>query len=253
MLAETTQIVGSLSTPPSDSANPQSTPIPATGGGGKMNPLDITFLLYTRYHRHLVADLITGSESDLLAEPRAGVNQANSGNSSLLASGSSDATSVGEPLELINETTLSESRLNSLLPIKIVIHGFGSGGRRPWVTDMVYKLLDHEDVNVIVVDWEKGASLPNYVQAAGNTRLVGHKIACLIKAINAKYGLTGNSYHLIGFSLGAHVAGFAGMEIRNSTSLSRLWINRITGLDPASPLFEGLVVDDDGALGALRC
>ena len=195
---------------------------------GKMNPLDVTFLLYTRYHRDLANDLI----------------QINAASGIQQLSPSSNLMNVGEVVDSTNETTLSESRFNSSLPIKIVIHGFGSGGRRPWVTDMVSKLLDYEDVNVIVVDWEKGAALPNYVQAAGNTRLVGHRIATLIKSINSKFGLTGNSYHLIGFSLGAHVAGFAGTEIRNSTSNPRLWINRITGLDPASPLFEGYEAND---------
>ena len=89
-------------------------------------------------------------------------------------------------------------------------------------------------MNVIVVDWEAGAALPNYVQAAANTQLVGKQIAHLINIINQHLNFEAKDYHLIGFSLGAHVAGFAGAEVQN--------ISRITGLDPASPLFEGYSV-----------
>ena len=87
---------------------------------------------------------------------------------------------------------------------------------------------------MIVVDWENGAALPNYVQAAANTQLVGKQLARLIQMLNTQHGLDPSDYHLIGFSLGAHIAGFAGAEFRN--------ISRITGLDPASPLFEGYSV-----------
>lgn len=83
---------------------------------------------------------------------------------------------------------------------------------------------------MICVDWEKGAILPNYVKAAANTRLVGKQLAVLLKGLVDNNGLSLRNTHLVGFSLGAHVAGFAGAELGN--------LSRITGLDPAGPLFE---------------
>lgn len=41
-------------------------------------------------------------------------------------------------------------------------------------------LLNRKDLNVILVDWSKGAGFP-YGQASGNTRLVGAQIAELIR------------------------------------------------------------------------
>lgn len=64
---------------------------------------------------------------------------------------------------------------------------------------------------------------------------MGKQIARLIRKIERLYYVPPSRFHLIGFSLGAHVAGFAGQEITN--------ISRITGLDPASPLFEGYPVN----------
>ena len=47
-------------------------------------------------------------------------------------------------------------------------------------------LLNHDDLNVISVDWMLGAS-PPYSQAVANTRLVGAMIAHLIKIIQVDF------------------------------------------------------------------
>ncbi|XP_076345892.1 pancreatic triacylglycerol lipase-like [Tachypleus tridentatus] len=137
----------------------------------------------------------------------------------------------GDLLHYNDKSSLYFSHFNGSNPVKIVIHGFGGSADKSWVKQMVEGLLYVGDMNVIVVDWEKGAKLPNYVQAAANTQLIGKEIAQLIRLINYERGTTNHDFHLIGFSLGAHVAGFVGMEIKN--------LSRITGLDPAAPLFEG--------------
>ncbi|XP_065350620.1 uncharacterized protein LOC135946339 [Cloeon dipterum] len=119
---------------------------------------------------------------------------------------------------------------NASLPTKVIVHGFGSKCSLIWVHEMKSALMAVEDCNVICVDWEPGASLPNYVKAAANTRLVGKQVALLLRKLRTQYGLDPRNVHLIGFSLGAHVAGFAGAETPG--------LSRITGLDPAGPLFE---------------
>ena len=105
---------------------------------------------------------------------------------------------------------------------------------------------------MICVDWANGATDPNYVRAAVNTRLVGAQLALLIESLSRHFKTNINSLtHIVGFSLGAHVAGFAGTQLKN---LSRITGNVIfwsfqapfpvdicsdIGLDPAGPLFEG--------------
>lgn len=100
---------------------------------------------------------------------------------------------------------------------------------------MALELLKKEPMNVIVVDWGQGSSVLNmYDAAAGNTRLVGVQVADLIDVLNRKFHLALKKFHIIGHSLGAQLAGFAGEKLRKGGKV----IGRITGLDPAAPGFD---------------
>lgn len=81
-----------------------------------------------------------------------------------------------------------------------------------------------ERIFSVCVDWGPGSAVPNYVRAAANTRLVGRQLAKLVRSLNVPL----EKVHLIGFSLGAHVAGFAGAELGN--------VSRITGT--AEPIMQ---------------
>lgn len=53
--------------------------------------------------------------------------------------------------------------------------------------------------------------------------------------LNKEKNISLSKFHLVGHSLGAHVMGFAGKQVKKATGSK---VKRITGLDPAGPLFE---------------
>ncbi|GAB1606434.1 pancreatic triacylglycerol lipase-like, partial [Argonauta hians] len=126
--------------------------------------------------------------------------------------------------------TLSVSHFNGSKPTKFLVHGFTQDGFIPWIVKMKDELLKYDDFNVFIVDWGSG-SKPPYTQATGNTRLVGAEIAYLIKYLEQTAQLSRSHTHIIGHSLGSHIAGYAGAALPG--------LSRITGLDPAGPYFEG--------------
>ena len=93
-----------------------------------------------------------------------------------------------------------------------------------WIRLYAALFLKRGNFNVIGVYWGGGARV-GYFTAAGNTRLVGAQIAHLVKRLRAKYQLCCSNVHVIGYSLGAHIAGYAGRRLR----LAGCPIARITG------------------------
>lgn len=91
------------------------------------------------------------------------------------------------------------------------------------------EFLLKEDCNFIAVDWENLANNANYYSSAANTQDVGILTGDFINFL-LSLGSDLQKFHIIGFSLGAHVAGKAGSIISGV-------VPRITGLDPAYPGF----------------
>ena len=140
-------------------------------------------------------------------------------------------------LDLIS---LAASGFNPLHKTRIIIHGFSSEGKsfgRPFAE----AYLEVGEYNVISVDWEKHAAWTNYPGAAIRTKFVGEHTANLVEMI-ANFEGTRNM-HVIGHSLGAHAAGFLGKKV---IADGYHIIPRMTGLDPAEPLFD--LAGPDGRL-----
>ena len=159
-------------------------------------------------------------------------------------------------------TVLTSSHFSPNLKTKILIHGYGDTGTTDWVIRVKDRYLQkgkilkyrsthlwiilslkdliitHStsmffigDYNVISVDWRRLANTaPFYNVAAANTKPVGYITADLISYIvNYFEEADIESFHPVGFSLGAHVAGHAGYHLDGRLS-------RITGLDPAGKI-----------------
>ena len=77
------------------------------------------------------------------------------------------------------------------------------------------------DFNILLVDWRGGSSDINYMQCASNIRVVGALIAKLLRTLHRHCDLDLSDVHIIGHSLGAHAAGYAGENLKG--------IGRITG------------------------
>ncbi|GAA6232232.1 lipase member H-like [Lates japonicus] len=134
---------------------------------------------------------------------------------------------------LVSHTNLSAyPQFNLSRTTTFIVHGYRPTGSPPaWVNDITELLLARDDQNVIVVDWNYGATNLNYLKAVENTKKAAANLTAFIEMMQDQ-GASLSSIHMIGVSLGAHISGFVGANLKGL-------IGRITALDPAGPQFTG--------------
>lgn len=115
---------------------------------------------------------------------------------------------------------------------KVVIHGFRDNSQSAVPQDLAQAYNEKKMFNVLLVDSEELID-KGYILSAHNARLVGKRLANLLANLE-NFGVNAEDIHLLGISLGAHIAGWAGKYFRQYRNRS---LGRITGLDPAGPCF----------------
>ncbi|KAH8232327.1 hypothetical protein KR032_004284, partial [Drosophila birchii] len=136
--------------------------------------------------------------------------------------------STGQEIKA-TQSSIDASNFNPKNPTRITIHGWNSNYKDGVNTRIADAWFQYGDYNMIAVDWSRGRSLEYATSVAGASG-AGKKVAALVDFLVTSYGISLESLEIVGFSLGAHVAGHTGKQLTTGKA------GKIVGLDPASPL-----------------
>ncbi|XP_052739353.1 phospholipase A1 [Bicyclus anynana] len=134
--------------------------------------------------------------------------------------------------------------------LRTVFYTFGYRGKTngPATTAVLTTYINTKKKNVVLVDWQEeaksgflGISVSYALFAVPNAKAVGQELGEALLTLS-RAGLNMSDVQLMGHSLGAHVMGYAGRWTRQRGQV----VARITGLDPARALFEGLFAMQTG-------
>lgn len=109
------------------------------------------------------------------------------------------------------EIDLSKVPYDGNRTIFMIFHGYKSSATDPWILTLKDILLRRADANVFVADYGE-VSRGSFEQAAGDVRVVARLGALVIEAI----GADPSNVHMIGHSLGAHVAAYTANSVEEA-------------------------------------
>ncbi|XP_063395416.1 pancreatic lipase-related protein 3-like [Cydia fagiglandana] len=128
-----------------------------------------------------------------------------------------------------NKSSVKKSNFDPNKPTVFTSHGWLGDGNTEMNQLLTEVFLNDADVNVIVLDWS-GLSKMGYVTAKESVPKVGRMYGQFIYWLHKNFHMSLQKIHLVGHSLGGHLVGSAGKELKGAAQ-------RITALDPAGPLW----------------
>ncbi|CAL1689093.1 unnamed protein product [Lasius platythorax] len=123
------------------------------------------------------------------------------------------------------------SRILNSKPTVLYIHGYTEHLEKKSVQTVLQAYLKRNDHNVIGVDYGKLVN-DSYMRAVINAPYIAAALAMTLDKL-VESGFDSEKLHIVSHSLGSQIAGYIGRNVS-------FQIPRITGLDPAGPLFNFL-------------
>lgn len=112
-----------------------------------------------------------------------------------------------------SETITSLTDFDISLPTVVLVHGWHATYNTSFPLEAGRKYMSLSNANVISVNWDETAQL-DYLEAYAAVSNIGKYLGQLLQDISATYDYSLDKVTLVGHSLGAHIAGFAGNVIQ---------------------------------------
>uniref|UniRef100_A0A182JT06 Lipase domain-containing protein n=1 Tax=Anopheles christyi TaxID=43041 RepID=A0A182JT06_9DIPT len=122
--------------------------------------------------------------------------------------------------------------------LKVLIHGWNADRNHVSILPIRTAYLVQDAQNLLVADWSPVAVLL-YPTARDLVLPVANRLGSILARFIKRVGIDPSQVHIIGHSLGAHIAGNVGRHMDGK-------LRRVTALDPAGPLF---ALDSKDAVG----
>ncbi|CAH1405629.1 unnamed protein product [Nezara viridula] len=137
-------------------------------------------------------------------------------------------------LDTLDPESLYKSHFNPRHQTKVIIHGFQGGRHLSPSTDLRDAYFKRGDYNIIIVDYSTLVKLPCLSQMQWSPSFAAQCIAQMVYYLSQHpRGVQPETLHLIGYSIGAHIAGLTANYIDGAK------IGRMTGLDPTIIFYMG--------------
>lgn len=127
---------------------------------------------------------------------------------------------VAHEIDYFDTKNITELEMDVNRPLYVVVHGYSQIYPFAKFLRPVRDILIEKGNNVMLVNWVAGADFPNYMQGSSNGRVIGGMIGNVLKRLDKHKKTDLDKTTLIGYSLGVHVAGFAGKALKDKPAKS---------------------------------